>query len=541
MEASEATMLKPKQYKKVVLVILDGFGVASPSRGNAISLAGTPHLDELVNNFPSTTLQASGPLVGLPWGEMGNSEVGHLNIGAGRIVAQDLPRINNSIRSGEFFNNPTLVGVCEHVKRNNSSLHLMGLSSSGDVHGSLEHLFALLGLAQMQGLQRVYIHMFLDGRDTPERVALADIAQLRQRMAEIGVGEIATIAGRFYAMDRGGHWQQIEQAYRAMVSGIGPAASSAEAGVRASYEQGVFDEMVPPTVVTRESGEPVALMQDGDGIVFFNFRQDRALQLTQAFVETGRTPLAEKIQPLQNIFFATMTEYRQGLPVHTVFAPEPLRGNLAEYISEQGLTQFHAAESEKYAHVTAFFNCGRTDPLPGEDRQIVSSPQNNANNYADQPEMTAPRLTDVVADRITRTETNFILANYANADMVGHTGNIEAGKLAVTAIDDAVGRLSEAVLQTDAVLIVTADHGNIEMLINPKTGDIDKDHSTNPVPCIVVANEFRRARPARPNFMSLAAVVPEGVVSDIAPTVLALFGLEKPQEMTAVSLLETLE
>lgn len=532
-------MLKPKKYKKVVLIILDGFGVASPSRGNAVFLAGTPYIDELVRNFPTTTLQASGPLVGLPWGEMGNSEVGHLNIGAGRIVGQDLPRINNSISNGEFYKNPTLLAACEHVKTNNSSLHLVGMASSGNVHSSLNHLFALLALAQGQGLSRVFMHIFLDGRDTPERVALEDIASLRKKVAEIGVGEIATVAGRFYAMDRGGHWNQTEETYRALVNGAGPTASTAEAAIMANYEKGIFDEMVPPTVIVNETGEPVAKIGSSDAIVYFNFRQDRALQLTQSFVDVGHTPLAGKLTVLQNVYFVTMTEYQQGLPVHVAFAPPELVNNLASYISAKQLTQFHAAESEKYAHVTAFFNCGVTNQLPGEGRQIVTSPS-NSNNYVDRPAMASKELTDVLVEQITKTETNFILANYANADMVGHTGSLQASQRAVQSLDVAMGMVSEAVLSVDAALIITADHGNIEQLIDLKTGDIDKDHTTNPVPFILIANEFKGVREWTPNYMSLAGVVPEGAISDIAPTILDLLGIEKPQEMTAVSLLPAL-
>jgi 2,3-bisphosphoglycerate-independent phosphoglycerate mutase len=380
--------------------------------------------------------------------------------------------------------------------------------------------------------------MFLDGRDTPERVALADVTKLKTKIKEIGVGEIATITGRFYAMDRGGHWEQTEATYRAIVDGAGPEAESPEAAVQANYDRNIFDEMIPPTVMAKD-GAPVAHMQDGDAMIFFNFRQDRALQLSQVFVENGRTPLAGKVRVLQNLYFATMTEYRQGLPVKVAFASQELAGNLAEFLSTQGFSQFHAAESEKYAHVTAFFNCGRTDPLPGEGRQIVKSPA-NTNNYSDQPEMAAPQLTDILVEKITKTDTNFILANYANADMVGHTGNLVASQLAVKSIDESVGRVAEAALQADAALIITADHGNIEQLINLKTGEIDKDHSTNPVPCIVVATEFRGVRAARPNYESLAGVVPEGAVSDIAPTVLELFGLPKPEQMTAVSLLGAL-
>ncbi len=532
-------MVTPKQYTKVALVVLDGFGVASPSRGNAISLAGTPHIDNLVGQFPSTTLQASGPLVGLPWGEMGNSEVGHLNMGAGRIVAQDLPRINAAIQDDSFYSNPALVGACEHARANNSALHLMGITSSGGVHGSIDHLFALLALAEMRGISRVFVHIFLDGRDTPERVALQDIARLEQKIAEIGVGKIATITGRFYAMDRGGHWNQIEQTYRALVEGVGVEAAGAESCVQGQYASGVYDEMIPPSVLVDEQGHAVGKIADGDAIIFFNFRQDRALQLTQAFVETVRTPLASQIRVLQNIYFATMTEYRQGLPVHVAYSAPILDGNLAEYLSAKGLKQFHAAESEKYAHVTAFFNCGVTDPLPGEDRQIVRSPS-NSNNYSDQPQMAAPALTEVLLEKFADPQLNFILANYANADMVGHTGNLEAGIQAVAAIDDAMGKLAEAALANDWALIITADHGNIEQMVNVKTGQIDKDHTTNPIPFILVAEDLRRIREERPDYASLATVVPDGVVSDVAPTVLALMGLEKPPEMTAVSLLRAL-
>ncbi|MBP9686847.1 MAG: 2,3-bisphosphoglycerate-independent phosphoglycerate mutase [Candidatus Doudnabacteria bacterium] len=532
-------MLKPKQYQKVALIVLDGFGVASPSRGNAIALAGTPNLDRLVANYPSTTLQASGPLVGLPWGEMGNSEVGHLNMGAGRIVAQDLPRINTAIQDGSFFENPALTGACDHVRANNSSLHLMGLASSGGVHGYIDHLFALLALAQQRGIERVFIHLFLDGRDTSERVALQDVARLEQKIAEIGVGRIATMTGRFYAMDRGGHWDQTERTYRALVEGLGVEAAGAEVCVQAHYASGVYDEMVPPSVIVNDANQAVGKIQDGDAVVFFNFRQDRALQLTQAFVETARTPLASRIRVLQNLYFATMTEYRQGLPVRVAFAPPTLAGNLAEYLSAQGYRQFHAAESEKYAHVTAFFNCGVTDPLPGEDRQIVKSPS-NSNNYSDQPQMAAPELTRVVVEKLVDPTLNFLLTNFANADMVGHTGNMVASMAAVRAIDDAVGTIADTALAEGWALIVTADHGNIEQLVNVRTGEIDKDHTTNPIPLLLIAKEFERERPDRPTYQSLAAVVPEGVVSDVAPTVLELFGLPKPPEMTAVSLLRAL-
>jgi 2,3-bisphosphoglycerate-independent phosphoglycerate mutase len=532
-------MLNTKKYNKVVLIVLDGFGVATPSRGNAISLAGVPVLDQLVRNYPSTALQASGPLVGLPWGEMGNSEVGHLNIGAGRIVGQDLPRINNAIQSGSFFTNPALVGACKHALNNNSSLHLMGLASKGAIHGSIDHLYALLGLAEQFQVPRVFIHFFTDGRDTAERVALDDILTLREKLKMHENFQIASLSGRFYAMDRGGHWSQTERTYNAIVNGEGATGLSAEEVVESSYSRGVYDEMIEPTVVTGPDGQPVGKVKDGDAVIFFNFRQDRALQLTQAFVEPDKTPLAGKLRQVQDLYFCTMVEYRPGLAVQVAFASQELSMNLAEYIASQGFTQFHAAESEKYAHVTSFFNCGRTELFPGEERQIVKSPANNE-NYAASPAMAALELTSVVVDKITKSSVNFIVANFANADMVGHTGDMNACLAAVRIVDECLGKISEASLQADAALVITADHGNIEQIIDPHTGDIDKDHTTSPVPFILVANELKSVRKPRVLFEDLSGVVPEGVISDVAPTILALFKLDKPSQMSAINLLESL-
>lgn len=532
-------MLKTKKYNKVVLVVLDGFGLATPSRGNVISVAGVPRLDYLVRNFPSTALQASGPLVGLPWGEMGNSEVGHLNLGAGRIVGQDLPRINNSIQSGSFFSNQALIEACQHVVKNKSALHLMGLASKGGVHGSIDHLYALLGLAEEQKVPTVFIHFFADGRDTAERVALEDLAGLRQKFPSSIDVKIATISGRFYALDRGGHWEQTEQTYKAIVDGEGDKATGAEEAVESSYSHGVYDEMIPPTVICNTEGQPVGPVRDGDAMIFFNFRQDRALQLTQAFVETDKTPLAGKVRHVEDLCFVAMTEYRQGLPVKVAFPALELDGNLAECISNNGLSQFHAAESEKYAHVTSFFNCGRTDLLPGEDREIVKSPQNKK-NYVDSPEMAAPLLTKLLLDKITTSDYNFILANFANADMVGHTGDMNACINAVRVLDECVGQIAEAALLTDAALLITADHGNIEQVIDPHTGNIDKDHTSNPVPVIVVANELKGVRKGYPTYENLSGVVPEGVISDIAPAVLSLLGLAKPAQMTAINILDSM-
>ncbi len=532
-----------KVYNKVVLVVLDGFGVASYSRGNAIGLANPEIFNSIVGNFPTMTLQASGPLVGLPWGEMGNSEVGHLNIGAGRIVGQDLPRITACIQNGEFFKNEAFLKACNHAKENNSKLHLVGMISPGGVHSLDEHLYALLGLAKEQGLSEVYIHMFTDGRDTAEKVALETLTKLRKKIMEIGIGKVATIAGRFYGMDRGEHWDQTLLTYNAMVSGVGETATSAEECILSNYHNNIFDEMIKPTVILESQPDgkyaPVATIGNNDSIIFFNFRQDRAIQLTRAFVQPTDLPVPNAQPALENLCFVTMTEYMVNLPVVIAFPTINLVNNLASVISKSGLKQFHIAESEKYAHVTSFFNCGSSEPMQGEERLIVSSPT-NSKNYLDQPQMSAPELTRVLVEKITRSDTNFFVANYANGDMVGHTGNLEAAVKAVRSLDIQMQILMEAVLMVDACMIVTADHGNIEQLLNIRTGEIDKDHTTNPVPFMLIANEFKYKEAKDMTYQSLAGKIPEGVISDVAPTVLDLFGIPKPQEMTAINLLSLL-
>lgn len=537
--------MQHKIYKKVVLVILDGFGVASYSRGNAIALADPEGLNQLVSQFPAMTLQASGPLVGLPWGEMGNSEVGHLNIGAGRIVGQDLPRINQAIQIGSFFKNPAFLEAIEHVKKNDSSLHLMGLVSNGGVHSSDEHLYALLGLAAEHGLKKVYIHMFTDGRDTGEKVALAALGELREKIAQIGTAEIATITGRFYAMDRGRHWDQTELTFQAMVNGAGIFADTAEECILSNYDQNIYDEMIPPTVIVEKvpnspEKKPVAKIRDNDAVIFFNYRSDRALQLTEAFVEPNAMGIESKHMPFKNLFFVTMTQYFVNLPVHVAFPIQSLKNNLSEVLSLHGFSQFHIAESEKYAHVTSFFSGGRNEPWPKEERLIVKSPQ-NSKNYVDHPEMSADQVTDSLVDKILKTETNFFVANFANSDMVGHTGDLHAGVKAVQFIDKCLEKIVKGCLSVDAALLITADHGNIEQMLNSKTGQIDKDHTTNPVPLIFVVNEFKLKVAKDRKFLSLSAKAPEGVLSDIAPTVLDLFGLKKPEEMTGINLLNELQ
>ncbi len=528
--------MQHKIYKKVALIILDGFGVAPDSHGNAITRAKTPNLNFLVSNFPSLTLQASGPLVGLPWGEMGNSEVGHLNLGAGRIVGQDLLRITASIQSGEFFKNPVFLAALNHAKNNHSSLHLMGMVSPGGVHSFDEHLYALLSMAADLGQKKVYIHMFTDGRDTDQKIATETLKVFYERIGRAGVGKIATVTGRFYAMDRGGHFGQTLMTYQALVEGKGDIAHSAEEAIKNSYKAQIFDEMIKPTVIVDEENQPVGKISDNDSVIFINFRSDRALQLSQVFIQPEILPEEMRPKPLQNLFFATMTEYAPDLPAKAAFGPVSLKNNLAEVISDRGLSQFHIAESEKYAHVTAFFNCRKTEKYPGEEREIVTSPENNARNYVDHPEMSAETLTDILTQKILSTETNFFVANFANTDMVGHTGNLQAGIEAVEFIDGCLKKIMDACLMSDSALIITADHGNCEQMINTKTGDIDKDHTTNPVPFLLVANEFKFSKPSGHDYSFLAARVPAGVISDVAPTILELFGLPKPVEMTGVSL-----
>lgn len=474
--------MQHKIYKKVALIILDGFGVAPDSHGNAITRAKTPNLNFLVSNFPSLTLQASGPLVGLPWGEMGNSEVGHLNLGAGRIVGQDLLRITASIQSGEFFKNPVFLAALNHAKNNHSSLHLMGMVSPGGVHSFDEHLYALLSMAADLGQKKVYIHMFTDGRDTDQKIATETLKVFYERIGRAGVGKIATVTGRFYAMDRGGHFGQTLMTYQALVEGKGDIAHSAEEAIKNSYKAQIFDEMIKPTVIVDEENQPVGKISDNDSVIFINFRSDRALQLSQVFIQPEILPEEMRPKPLQNLFFATMTEYAPDLPAKAAFGPVSLKNNLAEVISDRGLSQFHIAESEKYAHVTAFFNCRKTEKYPGEEREIVTSPENNARNYVDHPEMSAETLTDILTQKILSTETNFFVANFANTDMVGHTGNLQAGIEAVEFIDGCLKKIMDACLMSDSALIITADHGNCEQMINTKTGDIDKDHTTNPCP-----------------------------------------------------------
>ncbi|MDP3970249.1 MAG: 2,3-bisphosphoglycerate-independent phosphoglycerate mutase [bacterium] len=521
----------------VVLLIFDGFGIAAPSRGNAITLAYKPNFDQFVRTYPAVTLQASGEVVGLPWAEMGNSEVGHLNIGGGKIVYQSLPYINRAISDGSFYQNEQFKSVMDHVKQNNSKLHLMGLVSDGGIHSSQNHLYALLEMCQKEGIKEVYIHAFLDGRDTPHNSALTYIQQLQQRLAATGVGKIASLCGRYWAMDRDNRWDRIQTAYNAIALGKSEnTATDPSQAIEHSYQKQIFDEEFEPTVIT-EDGEPVSIVDNDDAVIFFNFRSDRARQLTKTFVLPTFTKFDRPIY-YDNLPFVTMMEYEKNLPVRVAFIPDNITNSVSKVVSEAGMAQLHVAETEKYAHVTFFLNGGREEPFPNEDRVMIPSPR--VSSYAGIPEMSAMGVRDAVINGITQQKYHYIVANFANADMVGHTGVIEAAKAAIEVLDKCLGDIANVALKYNATMLMTADHGNAEEMYDLQTGEINKEHSTNPVPLLIVGNRWSQVKPLWPQvpLNDMSQLQPIGVLSDVAPTVLHLLGLPVPQEMTARSLIQ---
>lgn len=516
--------------KPAVLIVIDGFGVAAPSRGNAIAMAKTPVLDRLMTQYPAMTLQAAGDAVGLPWGEMGNSEVGHLSIGAGRVIYQDLPRITRSIVDGSFFSNQAFMKAIQAAKEQGGRVHLIGMFSAAGVHSLDEHAYALLELCQQQHVTDVFVHAILDGRDSPYNSGVEYMSRLQQKMDDLGVGKIATVSGRYYAMDRDNHWDRIQLAYAAMALGIGPTAERVTDAVNASYAEKIFDEQFVPTVITA-NGQPVASIKDHDAVIFFNYRNDRARQLTKAFVLPGFEKFARP-EYLRDLTFVTMTEYEKELPVSIAFPPEIVTEPLAKVFSDAGCKQLHAAETEKYAHVTFFFNGGVETAFPGEDRVLVPSP--SVPSYDQKPDMSARGITDRVLQALNTGQYAFVVVNYANPDMIGHTGNMPATIKAVEVVDECIGQIVDAVLSIDGVVFITADHGNAEAKIEPSTGEISKEHSANPVPFIVVSNALppevlTRYRSA---VADLSTMTPVGVLADIAPTILNLVGLPIPRSMT---------
>ena len=505
--------------KPVMLMILDGFGINEKADGNAVKLANTPNIDKLMKKYQTTKIYTSGLKVGLPDGQMGNSEVGHTNIGAGRIVYQELTKITKSIEDGDFFAIPEFIEAIENCKKYNSKLHILGLVSDGGVHSHIRHLYGLLELAKRKDFENVYVHCFMDGRDTPPASGESYITKLEEKMKEKGIGKIATISGRFYAMDRDKRWQRVQKAYDAMVNGKGIKAVSAVQAVEASYQKETFDEFIEPTVIC--NGEaPVAKIEPHDSVIFFNFRPDRAREITRTLVDPEFNEFATRKD--LNLCFVCMTPYDETLPnVEIAFKKEHLKNTFGEYISDNGLTQLRIAETEKYAHVTFFFNGGQEKQYPGEDRILVPSPK--VATYDLQPEMSAIEVTDKVVEAIESKKYDTIILNYANPDMVGHTGVLEAAIKAIETIDECVGRVVKAVEDVNGVLLITADHGNSEQMIDYATGEPHTAHTTNPVPLILVGKD---------------AKLKEGRLADLAPTMLDILGIEKPEEMTGESLIE---
>jgi len=504
-----------------VLMILDGYGLRKDRKGNAVLEGNTPVMEELMKTCPFVKGNASGLAVGLPDGQMGNSEVGHLNMGAGRIVYQDLTKITKAIQDGDFFENKALLAACENVKKNDSALHLYGLVSDGGVHSHNTHIYGLLELAKRQGIKKVYVHCFLDGRDTPPMSGKEYVEELEAKMKEIGVGEVATVMGRYYAMDRDNRWERVEKAYRAMVFGEGETAVSGPEGIQASYDKDVTDEFVLPTVVTK-NGAPVAAIQNNDSIIFYNFRPDRAREITRAFCdeEFKGFDRGERIKTT----YVCFTEYDVTIPNKQVaFVKEEITNTFGEYLAKNGLKQARIAETEKYAHVTFFFNGGVEKPNEGEDRILVNSPK--VATYDLKPEMSAYEVCGKLTQAIRSGKYDVIIINFANPDMVGHTGVEAAAIKAVEAVDECVGKAVEAVREVDGQMFICADHGNAEQLIDEETGEPFTAHTTNPVPFILV------------NAGSAYGLREGGCLADIAPTLIELMGMEQPKEMTGKSLL----
>ena len=507
------------EKKLTMLMILDGFGINENEKANAVKMAKMPNWDKIIKQNPNTIIKTSGLDVGLPDGQMGNSEVGHTNIGAGRLIYQDFTRITKSIEEGDFFTVPELTAAIENCKKNNSKLHIIGLLSDGGVHSHTRHLYALLELAKRKDFEDVYVHCFLDGRDTPPASAESYLIDLEKTMQEKGVGKIASICGRFYAMDRDKRWERIEVAYRAIVNGQGERSNSAVKAIEDSYQKEIFDEFVKPILITNGENE-VTTISKNDSVVFFNFRPDRAREITRALVDPN---FKEFETENLNLYYVCFTEYDATMPnVHIAYKPQDIKNTFGEYISKKGLTQLRIAETEKYAHVTFFFNGGREKPYLNEDRILIPSPK--VETYDMKPEMSAIEVTEKVIEAIKSGKYDSIILNYANPDMVGHTGNLDATIKALETLDKCIGDVVKEVENQNGYLIITADHGNAEQMIDYKTGEPHTAHTTNDVPLVLIGMEDVKLK--------------QGRLCDLVPTMLELMGLDKPKEMTGVSLIE---
>lgn len=500
--------------KPLAIIIMDGFGVSQNEKGNAIAMARKPNFDRFLQKYASTTLNASGLAVGLPKGQMGNSEVGHLNLGAGRIVYQGYTRINLAVEDRTIRENPVLIKAMEDAT--GGKLHLMGLLSDGGVHSHITHLYALLEMAKASGLKRVYVHAILDGRDVPPKSALTYFHDLADKIKQIGVGNVATVAGRYYTMDRDKRWDRVEKGYRAMTAGIGLKAKSPEDAVTRGYERGETDEFLMPTVV-----DPKGLVEDGDSIIFFNFRPDRAREITRAFVDSGFSEFSRKHLL---IHFTCMTQYDATIDAPVAFPAQNLAETLGDVISKHGLRQLRIAETEKYAHVTYFFNGGKEEPNPNEDRVLIPSPK--VATYDLKPEMSAYEVTDAVIERIKSEAYDLIVMNYANPDMVGHTGIFNAAVKAVETVDSCIGRVVDQILAQGGGVLLIADHGNAEKMVDEVTGQPHTAHTTNPVPFVLILNDGIKHELRN-----------DGILADVAPTALELLRVHKPDVMTGKSLI----
>lgn len=537
--------------KPVVLLILDGWGIGPDNEGNAIAKANTPNLDKYWLAFPHTQIAASGESVGLPRGEDGNTETGHLNIGAGSIVYQELPRINMSIADGSFASNQAFGNAFEHVRKNDSTLHIMGLIGAGGVHSNIEHLFALLNLCKQQQIKKVYIHGFTDGRDSPPTSGINYVHKIQEVCQQLGVGKLASLMGRYYAMDRDKRWERIEKAYNALTQGSENCVSDPIAAMQEQYNNNVTDEFIEPITICDEDGTK-RLIQDNDAAIFFNYRIDRPRELTKAFTienfEAGITGEAfdpynikyhnthlqqnsgdgatfQRQKKIQNLYFVTMTRYEEGLPVDVAFPPQFIEKTLCQIFADRGLKQLRMAETEKEKFVTYYMNGQKDDIFPGEDRVIL--PSKGVKSYDEAPAMSAYEIADEMIKRLATNKYDVVIANFANADMVAHTGNLEATIEACQILDEVIGRITKQVFNMGGVVMITADHGNAEELINNQTGDKDTEHSIYPVPLMIIGQQF----------MNQTSMVPPGILADVGPTMLHVMGIEQPSSMTGRSLL----
>lgn len=518
-------------YKPVILVILDGYGRGPENAANAIFKAQKPNIDFIEKNFPTTNLQASGIAVGQPWGEEGNSEVGHLNLGSGRIVYQYLPRIIFAIRDGSFYKNPALLGAAEHVRKNNSSFHIMGLVGSGNVHSYIDHLYALLEFAKREKMEKVFIHAFSDGRDSPPKEALEFYQKLENRITgEYPFAKIASLIGRHFSMDRDGEWDKTEKAYRLLTENKGEVFNDVKSAIKSDYDKNLTDEFIEPKVI--RNSESDGLIKDGDAVVYLDFREDSARQLTRAFVEEDFDKFAR--EKMNNLYFAAMTRYEENLPIHVLFEALKIENPLAKIISDAGKTQIHIAETEKYAHITYFFNGGIENNFPKEDRMIV--PTMRDSNFEENQIMSAEKITEKIIESIASKKYDFIVANYANADMIGHTGNFNATVSAIEVLDKAMGQIMTESLKSNAALLITSDHGNADEKVDLLTGQPHTEHTANPVPFYLIANEFKQEK--SPENVELGKLEIGGILADVAPTILELMGLPNAPEMTGKSLLK---